>query len=568
VDAISPLIRSSSRLLGRAAAAVLLLVAAVPAGYAQTQDGPYPAASQDLEIETATVSVDGRVLFNVRGISSYPATRRAEVIVQQIRKAAANASITDDRVVIAPGQFGPEIRAGGERIMAVHPVDAQLESVSVDVLALAHRASIVTAIGQYRAERTPAHLLRSALIGLGATAALAAAMAALGFFWRRLDAWLGRAYQARMDAISRKVGEDVLRTAPLLRTMHGSLRTAQFVIGAILVFLWVSFTLALFPWTRWLATDLGDLVLDPLATIFAGIADYIPNLLFLVVLAFITRFGLRLLRLYFSALESGRVTLPNFEREWSVPTYKILRTLVLIVALVMAYPYLPGAGTEALRGISVFAGLLVSLGAASSVSNVIAGYLTTFGRVLRVGDLIKVGDVIGSVTQVRLLTTRVRTFRNEEVTVPNSLIMTSSLTNYSVLARERGLILQTEVGIGYEVPWRQVEAMLLEAARRTPGLLQTPAPFVLHKALGDFAVVYQLNVCKADAEGLLLTYSNLHRNVLDVFNEFGVQIMTPAYEGDPEVPKIVPREQWYAAPAPPGVAPGPAPSAVDSPQRR
>src|SRR5690606_33559676 len=152
----------------------------------------------------------------------------------------------------------------------------------------------------------------------------------------------------------------------------------------------------------------------------------------------------------------------------------------------------------------------------------IAGYLTTFGRVLRVGDLIKVGDVIGSVTQVRLLTTRVRTFRNEEVTVPNSLIMTSSLTNYSVLARERGLILQTEIGIRYEVPWRQVEAMLLEAARRTPGLLQTPAPFVLQKALGDFAVVYQLNVCKADAEGLLLTYSNLHRNVLDVFNEFGV----------------------------------------------
>jgi small-conductance mechanosensitive channel len=268
-----------------------------------------------------------------------------------------------------------------------------------------------------------------------------------------------------------------------------------------------------------------------------------------VVLAFVTRFGLRLLRLYFDALERGTVQLLHFEREWALPIYKIMRTLVLGVALVMAYPYLPGSGSEALRGLSVFTGLLLSLGASSSVANLISGYLATFGRVFRIGDLIQIGEVRGVVTQVRLLTTRVRTIRNEEVTIPNATVMSSSITNFSALSRERGLILQTEVGIGYEVPWRQVHAMLLEAAKRTPGLQADPAPFVWQRSLGDFAVTYQLSVYKSEAEGLLATYSALHQNILDVFNEYGVQIMTPAYEGDPEKPKVVPKEEWFTQPA-------------------
>jgi small-conductance mechanosensitive channel len=185
------------------------------------------------------------------------------------------------------------------------------------------------------------------------------------------------------------------------------------------------------------------------------------------------------------------------------------------------------------------------------VSNVIAGYITTFGRVLRVGDLIEVGGVRGVVTQIRLLTVRLRTIRNEEVTIPNAVLQNSSVVNFSALSRDGGLMLQTEVGIGYEVPWRQVHAMLLEAAARTTGLLAEPAPFVLQRSLGDFSVIYQLNVHKAQAEQLVHSYSTLHQNILDVFNEYGVQIMTPAYEGDTPVPKVVPRERWFAAPAAP-----------------
>ena len=178
-------------------------------------------------------------------------------------------------------------------------------------------------------------------------------------------------------------------------------------------------------------------------------------------------------------------------------------------------------------------------------------YFNIFGRVFQVGDVIQVGEVRGVVTQIRLLTTRIRTIKNEEVTLPNSLIVSNHLVNYSALATTRGLILHTEVGIGYEVPWRQVHAMLEEAARRTPDISREPAPFILQRVLGDFAVVYQLNVYTSTALGMAGTYSLLHQNILDVFNEHGVQIMTPAYEGDPQDLKIVPPNKWYDPPAKP-----------------
>ena len=177
----------------------------------------------------------------------------------------------------------------------------------------------------------------------------------------------------------------------------------------------------------------------------------------------------------------------------------------------------------------------------------------TYRRAFRVGDRIRVGDVVGDVSDIRLQVTTVRTLKNEEVVIPNATILNSEIVNYTALAVDRGLILQTTVGIGYEVPWRQVEAMLLEAAARTPGLLEDPPPFVLQQALTDYAVSYELNVYCSDPRQMNPLYTALHRNIQDVFNEHGVQIMTPSYVADPPDAKVVPKGQWYAAPAkPPG----------------
>jgi small-conductance mechanosensitive channel len=241
--------------------------------------------------------------------------------------------------------------------------------------------------------------------------------------------------------------------------------------------------------------------------------------------------------------------LRGFDPEWAWPTYRIARAVVLVFAVVVAYPFIPGSSTEAFKGVSLFVGVLVSLGSSSVIGNLLSGYTMIYRRAFRVGDRVRIEDVVGEVVEIRVTVTHLRTPKNEEVILPNSLIMNSKVINYSALARQQGLILHTNVGIGYEVPWRQVEAMLMAAANATEGVKKDPPPFVLQRSLGDFAIDYELNVYVPDATAILATYDRLHRNILDQFNEHGVQIMTPAYESDPETAKVVPKARWYAAPA-------------------
>ena len=278
-------------------------------------------------------------------------------------------------------------------------------------------------------------------------------------------------------------------------------------------------------------------------------------------LFFVVRLALRVIRLFFDAVARGRVALANFDPEWAQPTYKIVRIAVIAFGLVVAYPYIPGSESDAFKGVSLFIGIVFSLGSSAAISNIIAGYMMTYRRAFKVGDRIKVGNTFGDVIEMRLQVTHLRSIKNEEIIIPNSQILTGEVLNYSSLARAHGLILHTEVGIGYETPWRQVEAMLHLAASRTPGLSSEPRPFVLEKALGDFAVIYELNVYCSNVQAMNRLYAELHRHILDVFNEYGVQIMTPAYEGDPAEPKVVLRKDWYAAPAasPPATARGPRP---------
>jgi small-conductance mechanosensitive channel len=301
-----------------------------------------------------------------------------------------------------------------------------------------------------------------------------------------------------------------------------------------------------------------DFALGPLKIIGNGILANIPSLVFLVVLFVTVRLLLRIIYLFFDSAARGAVKLSGFEREWAAPTYKLVRAAVIAFALVVGYPYIPGSQSDAFKGVSLFIGIVFSLGSSSAISNIIAGYMMTYRRAFRVGDRIQIGSSIGEVIETRLQVTHLRSLKNEEIIIPNSSILGAEVRNYSSLANTHGLILHTDVGIGYETPWRQVEAMLIAAAERTPGLELDPRPFVLEKALGDFAVVYELNVYSRKVDSLPRIYADLHRSILDIFNEYGVQIMTPAYETDPAEPKLVARKDWYAAPAagPPSPATG------------
>ena len=245
-----------------------------------------------------------------------------------------------------------------------------------------------------------------------------------------------------------------------------------------------------------------------------------------------------------------------------MPTRRLVSVLLWAVAVVASYPYLPGSQSDAFKGVSVLMGLMISLGSSGLVNQVMSSFVITYSRSLRTGDWARIGDAEGSVVQLGILSTKIRTLRNEEVTLPNAIVASQTVTNFSRHARE-GLYAHTAVTIGYDTPWRQVEALLLSAAESTPGLRPEPRPFVLQTSLQDFYVAYVLHVCVDRPERYAFVLNDLNARIQDAFNSYGVQIMSPNYRGDPAAAKVVPREQWFAAPArDPGEGPPPDPTKV------
>ncbi len=486
-------------------------------------------------------------------MTSYPAERRALEIAARIEQLAADPGVAPETLVLAESPLGIDIRSGRLRIVMVTDPDAELEGLPRDRLAVLVLQRIQEAMRAYRDARSRTNLLGGALRALAALAVVAAAWLLLSGTYRRTVAAVEQRFRRRVQKLA--IGSfELVRADRVWSYLRAVLRGLRALIGLAMVFFFFEYALRQFPWTRGTGAQLDDWVLGPLRMIGHGLVGIIPNLIFLAVLFVVTRWALSLLRLFFDGVASGTVVLEGFYPEWAAPTFNLVRLAVIVFAVVVAYPYIPGSESAAFKGISLFLGLIVSLGSSSSTSNIIAGYTMTYRRLFREGDRVRIGEVFGTVTKIRLQVTHVRTPKNEEAVLPNSSILNTEVINYSTMAKSEGLILHTAVGIGYETPWRQVEAMLLLAAERTPGLAPGRQPFVLQTALGDFAVTYELNVHSDDPDRILFQYAELHRQILDVFNEYGIQIMTPAYRNDPRQPKIVPRDQWFAAPAAP--APG------------
>lgn len=534
------------------AALLLLLSSGTWAAFAAAASGNTAAIPAEIdagiEYERAAVTLDGAVLFSVRGASSYPAAKRALTIRKRIEAIAADPSVAADAVRVAEAADRTNIVAGDHLVMSVLDADANPEGITRQQLADLITPKVAEAIVTYRRDRSPRALAVNSAFALGAALAAVLLVFAARHAFRRLDAILERRFRYRVEGLEVQ-SHQLVQAKQLWKTLQGLLKALHVLAVVTIVYVALNLVLGLYPWTRPLAQRLFYIVLDPLRTMGTAFLEALPNLVFIAILIIVVRYVLKATRLFFAGVDNGTIPLSGFDREWAWPTYKIIRLLVIAFTVVVAYPYIPGSGSEAFKGISIFLGVIFSLGSSSFIANMIAGYTMTYRRAYKVGDRIKVNDIIGDVVEMRLMVTHLRTIKNEEIVVPNSLILNSNIVNYSTLARSRGLILHTPVGIGYETPWRQVEAMLRIAAERTPGLAKEPPPFVLQTALGDFAVTYELNVACNNAQEMDSLYSALHRNVLDVFNEYGVQIMTPAYERDPQVPKVVPREQWFAPPA-------------------
>jgi small-conductance mechanosensitive channel len=500
------------------------------------------------DVRLAPVVIDGETLFSVRGVTAHPAERRAQQIKDRILAVAANSKINPNSLTLSDRPGATAILADEQLIMAVLDEDAAIEELARDPLAELYKTRIARAIEEYREDRRAELLWLHVLYALGATILLVVVVLAGRRIFGLISARFEQRYRARIESLEGR-SHHIVKVEQVARVVRGLMALAWGIGIVVVVYAWLHYALSSFPWTRGFAQRLFAIIVDPLKTMGAGLVGMIPNLVFLAILAVVTRYALKMMQAVFDAMANGTLTLKNFEPEWAQPTYRLVRLLVIALAVVVAYPYIPGSETGAFKGVTLFAGVIFSLGSSSFIGNIIAGYSMTYRRPFRVGDRVKIGEHTGDVEDIRLFVTRLRTIKNEEVVVPNSKILESEVINYSSMARDRGLILHTTVGIRYETSWRQVDAMLLEAAARTGGLSRDPAPFVFKKELGTFGVIYELNVYCDAPRKIALVYTELHSNILDIFNEYGVQIMTPAYESDSDRPKVVPKEQWYAAPA-------------------
>lgn len=483
------------------------------------------APSEQESVSPAPVMLEGETLFYVRtGLKNLTAEDRANNILERLTALAADYAVPVEHLKVVETEISTDIVADQHLVVYFVDADAAAEGKNRKALAEETLPRIKNAVQNYRQAHSEEEIARS----IGETA-----IATLVFI---LAIWVVTRIFRKLTVFARSKLRFPGADASNLRTLATNfLGTIRFLIIAVLVYLYLQSSFAFLPWTRNLSLQLFSYILSPLQTIGAAALNKIPDLLFLCVLAVITHYFLRFLRLFFYLIETGRWNFERFYPEWAKPTYRIVRVLVVAFALVIAFPYVPGSSTEAFKGISLFAGILISLGSTSAISNIIAGIILIYMRPYKAGDWVMIGDTTGVVTEMSFLVTRLHTPKNEELSVSNSNVLGKDIVNYSNMAGKNGLIIHTSVTIGYGSPWKKVHELLISAALATEWIRTEPAPFVLQTALNDFFVTYEINAYtnlpahSKQPQDLQLLYSGLHRNIQDKFNEGGVEIMSPHY---------------------------------------
>lgn len=402
-----------------------------------------------------------------------------------------------------------------------------------------------------RAQRRPSVLARGIGLCLLATAGFVLLLWLLRLTHRAIHRFALRRTARAGKLKLEKVDLRVL----VIRVVRRALAVVLSVLAFVAAFAWIQLVLAQFPYTAPWSERLGSRITLFAGNLLDGVVQAIPGVLVVVLIFFVTRGTARVAGRLLESFEAADED-DWFSGDTARATRRLVVVLVWIAGIVIAYPYIPGSDSAAFKGITVLVGLMISLGSTGMVNQVMSGFVVLYTGAVRAGEYAMVGEVEGTVTEIGLLSTRILTPRHEFVTVPNAVLVGKNTINYSRMQDERRTELSTSVTIGYDAPWRQVHAILLEAADRTPGIRETPAPRVLQTALADFYVEYELRFVPSDVRRKNAIRSDLHQRILDAFNEHGVQIMSPHFVDQPAEPVVVPRERWSPAPADPGMAKG------------
>ncbi len=509
---------------------ILCLLALLTMEGAVAQEQPL-VQEEEKQAAGAPVVLHRDTLFYIYNpVGSFSKGERAAAVSKRVRALSEERFLQADSVKVVENVLTTDVVYLDRVLMSVTEADAEVAGKARLELAMLYAAKIkesaVRSAEQYS--------LRSIMIEVGLAVLVLLVFFLLVKYVNRFFRFIFRKVEAQKDTRLKglKVKEYEMLTPE--REVAVVLLVSKFIrliTLIVMVYILLPILFSIFPWTQGYADTLLLYILNPLRKIGLGLINYVPNLLAILVIVVVTHYVVKFIRFMAGEVESGKLEVPGFYRDWAKPTYNIVRFLLYAFMFVVIWPYLPGSDSAVFQGVSVFLGILFSLGSSSAIANMVAGLVLTYMRSFKLGDRIKIGEITGDVIEKTLLVTRVRTIKNEDITIPNAMILNNHTTNFTTCSEqsEKGLVLHTTVTIGYDVPWPKVHQALIDAALATPNVEKTPAPFVLQTSLDDFYVSYQLNAYTFAASKMALTYSGIHQNIQDKFNEAGIEILSPHY---------------------------------------
>jgi len=508
-------------------------------GYSQDktvtiQDKAIPVAQNSEivnKIDGTPVLLGNTTLFVIqKNVGSFSHQERAQAVTNRLEKIANDPLISMDKLRVVEDSDTTNIVIGDKTSFTITDKDAKAVNKTRQILAEKCIEIIRNAINQYRKERSLYNILKGLFYTFISTVILFVFLKVFNQVYPRiitkLQNWRGiRIPELRIQNI------ELLPTARVSNIVTRLVKIICIIIVISILYIYISLVLSFFPWTKQISSRLISYFLGAIYKSWLAFADYLPNIFALALIFFITHYSLKFIRYIFTELGNGNISISGFYNDWAEPTYKLVFLIIVALALVLAFPYLPGFGSPAFQGISVFLGVLFSLGSTAVITNVVAGTILIYTRAFQIGDRIKIGDAIGDIVEKTLLVTRIRTIKNVIITIPNGTVLTSQIINYSSLSQDPNyyLILNTTITLGYDVPWRKVHQVLIDAAIATNNILPEPVPFVFQTSLDDFYVSYELNAYTNKPILMASIYSELHQNIQDKCNEAEIEILSPHY---------------------------------------
>jgi len=472
---------------------------------------------------------DNDTLFYVYSkVGASTPRERASNISRKIQVLYEDDFLKIDSIVVMPSENAWDIVYGETIIMSVSENDALWDDTTMSSLAEQLKTKIQDSILKARTDNSFFKiLLRSGLVFLVLLLTWALVWA-VGKGYMRLQILIEKNKDKWLKDLSYK-DYTFLSADQEMQVVLFLLKAFRWLVYALLIYIALPIIFSIFPFSRTWADALLQLIWSPFRGVLVAVWEYLPNLFSILVIYFVMKYVIRFVKYVFHEIEAEKLKISGFHADWAMPTYSIVKFLLYAFMFVLIFPYLPGSDSNIFRGVSVFIGVLFSLGSSSAIANMVAGLVITYMRPFKIGDRIKIADVTGDVLEKTLLVTRIRTIKNEVITIPNSSVLSGNTTNFTSEAIDRGLIVHTTITLGYDIPWKEVHEALVEAALRTELISKEPNPFVLQTGLDDFYVRYQINAYTREASKQALIYSGLHQNIQDVCNERGIEILSPHY---------------------------------------